>query len=361
VSRALPTFPWDSLASTKAVAEAHPDGLVDLSIGTPVDPVPRLIQDALTSAADFPGYPTTHGTLSLRDAAVGALSRRYGVVGVPPSAVLPTIGSKEFVAWLPTLLGLGPSDMVMIPPLAYPTYEIGVQLVGASVLRSDSVVAAGPARPALIWLNSPSNPTGRVLPPVHLRKVVDWARSRGSIVVSDECYLSMGWSASPVSVLHPSVCGGSHSGLLAVHSLSKSSNLAGYRAGFVAGDPALVSRLLATRKHAGLMVPFPVQAAMTAALSDDSHVADQRARYAARRTVLAAALTAVGFRIDHSEAGLYLWATRGEPAWTTVAWLASRGVLVAPGTFYGPTGDQHVRFALTASDRAVASVAARLA
>jgi succinyldiaminopimelate transaminase len=361
VTRALPSFPWDSLAEVTARARAHPDGVVDLSVGTPVDPVPQLVQDALTSAAAAPGYPTTHGTPELRRAVVDALARRHGVVGLDPDAVLPTIGSKELVAWLPTLLGLGPDDLMVIPALSYPTYEVGAQLAGVPVLRSDGVVAAGPARPALVWLNSPSNPTGQVLPPEHLRKVVEWARERGTVVVSDECYLTLGWDASPTSVLHPDVCGGSFDGVLAVHSLSKSSSLAGYRAGFVTGDPAIVARLLATRRHAGMIVPRPVQAAMTAALTDDEHVAAQRTRFAARRTVLRDALVGAGFRIDHSTAGLYLWATRDEPAWDTVAWLGERGILVAPGTFYGPTGDRHIRVALTATDERVSQVTTRLA
>jgi succinyldiaminopimelate transaminase len=360
VTRTLPDFPWDSLAEVKARARAHPDGAVDLSVGTPVDPVPGIIQDALGSAAAPPGYPTTHGTPELRTAAVDALARRHGVTGLPADAVLPTIGSKEFVAGLPALLGLGADDLVVIPSLAYPTYEVGVRLAGARLQRADGTVALGPARPALLWLNSPANPTGQVLPAEHVRKVVDWARERGTLVVSDECYLTLGWDAAPVSVLHPSVCGGSFDGVLAVHSLSKSSSLAGYRAGFVAGDPVLVARLLEIRRHAGLIVPRPVQAAMTAALADDEHVDAQRARFAARRAVLRAALQGAGFRIDHSEGGLYLWATRDEPAWETVGWLAERGIVVAPGTFYGPTGDRHVRVALTATDDRVAAVAARL-
>jgi len=356
----LPDFPWDQLADHKATALGHPDGLVDLSMGTPIDPVPLSLRAALASAADQPGYPTTHGTPELREAAVGALRRRYGVVGIEPAGVLPTIGSKELVAWLPTLLGVGAGDIVVIPELAYPTYAVGVALAGAELARVDGVVALGPVRPALVWLNSPANPTGRVLPVEHLRKVVDWARERGTVVVSDECYLSLAWDAEPVSVLHPSVCGGSLDGLLAVHSLSKSSSLAGYRAGFVTGDPLLVARLLEVRRHAGMLVPRPVQAAMTAALLDDEHVAAQRARFAARRVVLRDALRGAGFRIDHSEAGLYLWATRGEGAWETTAWLAQRGILVAPGTFYGPSGGQHVRVALTATDERVAAAAARL-
>ncbi|HEX6357136.1 succinyldiaminopimelate transaminase [Actinophytocola sp.] len=356
----LPDFPWDSLADAGARARAHPDGVVNLSIGTPVDPVPDVIQEALTGAAWIPGYPTTHGTPALREAAAGALARRHGVL-VAPEAVLPTIGSKELVAWLPTLLGVGAGDLVVIPPLAYPTYEVGARLVGADILRTDSTVAAGPARPALVWVNSPSNPTGRVLPPEHLRKVVEGARSCGAVVASDECYLALDWSESPVSILHPTVSGGSHEGLLAVHSLSKTSCLAGYRAGFVTGDPTLVTQLLAIRKHAGMMVPHPVQTAMTAALSDDAHVAEQKARYAARRAILRPALEGAGFKIDYSDAGLYLWATRDEDAWTTVDWLATRGILVAPGTFYGPSGDKHVRVALTATDERIETAAQRLA
>jgi len=211
----------------------------------------------------------------------------------------------------------------------------------------------------LVWINSPSNPTGRVLPPEHLRKMVDWAREQGAVVASDECYLALSDHDS-ASVLHPDVCGGSTEGLLAVHSLSKSSNLAGYRAGFVTGDPALVARLLNVRRHAGMIVPWPVQAAITAALTDDEHIVAQRSRYQARRAVLRPALEAAGFTIEHSEAGLYLWAGRDEPADTTVAWLADRGILVAPGTFYGPTGDRHVRIALTATDERIAAAADRL-
>ncbi|GIE83774.1 succinyldiaminopimelate aminotransferase apoenzyme [Actinoplanes regularis] len=275
--------------------------------------------------------------------------------------MLPTIGSKELVAWLPTLLGVRPGDKVVIPQVCYPTYEVGVRLAGAEVIRSDSLTAVGPERVKLIWINSPSNPTGRVLPAEHLRKVVAWARERGAIVVSDECYLSLGWEAEPVSVLADEVTGGDYTGVLAVHSLSKRSNLAGYRAGFVGGDPALVGELLAVRKHAGMIVPAPVQAAMVAALEDEEHVTQQRARYAARREILRAALVKAGFEISHSEAGLYLWATRGEDCWQTVDRLAERGILAAPGAFYGPAAAQHVRIAMTATDERVAAAADRLA
>lgn len=323
--------------------------------------MPAVVRAALVAAAHEPGYPWAAGTPELRAAVVAALRRRYGVRGLVPEAVLPTIGSKELVAWLPTLLGVRPGDVVAVPALCYPTYEVGALLAGASVVRLRPHEAPPPGT-RLVWLNSPANPTGRVSPAPELAAAVAAARAAGAVVASDECYLSLHYAPgeAPVSVLDPAVTGSGFAGVLAVHSLSKSSNLAGYRAGFAAGDPALVASLLAMRRHAGMLVPRPVQAAMVAALGDDEHLEAQRARYAARRTVLSAAVRAAGFTITHSAAGLYLWITRDEPCRDTLHWFASRGVLVAPGDFYGPAGDRHVRLALTATDAAIATAAARL-
>ena len=360
MSAVLPVFPWDTLAEAAADARAHPDGIVDLSVGTPVDPVAPVIRDALAGASAAPGYPATAGTGELRASVVAALNRRYGITGLAEDAVLPVIGTKELIAWLPTLMGLGATDIVVVPELAYPTYEVGARLAGAQVISANSLTQLGPRSPAVVYLNSPSNPTGEVLGVDHLRKVVQWARERGALVVSDECYLGLGWEAEPVSVLDPAVSGGDHRGLLAVHSLSKSSSMAGYRAGFVAGDGAVVAELLAVRRHAGMMVPTPVQAAMVAALDDDAHVTDQRDRYARRREILLSAVRSAGFTVEHSAAGLYLWATRGEPCRDTVDWLAGRGILAAPGDFYGPGGAQHVRLALTATDERIAAAFSRL-
>ncbi|MGL5809734.1 MAG: succinyldiaminopimelate transaminase [Nocardioides sp.] len=360
LSTRLPDFPWDALAPYAEAARAHPGGVVDLSIGTPVDPTPEVVREALSGAADAPGYPVTVGLPELRRAAVDWLARGFGVTGLGTDGVLPVVGSKELVSSLAVQLGVGPGDLVVLPELAYPTYQVGAALAGARVLATDSLVALGPERPALLWLNSPSNPTGRVLPTEHLRKVVEWCRERGTIVVSDECYLECAWDAEPVSVLHPDVNGGSVAGLLGVQSLSKRSNLAGYRCAFVAGDPDLVGELTAVRKNLGLMMPVPQQHAMAVALGDDAHVAEQHARYAARRKVLRSAFESAGFRIDHSEASLYLWATRGEGCWATVSWLADRGILVAPGSFYGVAGSRHVRIAFTATDERVAEVGSRL-
>jgi succinyldiaminopimelate transaminase len=283
-------------------------------------------------------------------------------LGTPVSAeqVVASTGSKETVALLPSLLGLEPGTQVLLPALAYPTYDVGVRLAGCEPVATDDPTAHDPARVGLVWVNSPSNPTGEVLSAQRLQGIVEWGRQHGVLVASDECYLELGWDAEPVSVLHPSVCGGSPDGVLAVHSLSKRSNLAGYRAGFAAGDASAVAALVEARKNIGLLVPAPVQAALVAALGDDEHVAAQRARYAARRDVLLPAVRAAGFRVEHSEAGLYLWCTRDEPCWDTVAALAEVGVLTAPGAFYGEAGARHVRLALTASDERIGEAAERL-
>ncbi|MBB6626910.1 succinyldiaminopimelate transaminase [Nocardioides sp. KIGAM211] len=360
VSSRLPDFPWDHLTAYAATARAHADGIVDLSVGTPVDDTPAVAQAALAGATNAPGYPVTIGRVATRQACIDWLARRHGVTGLGLDGVLPVIGSKELIGSMAVHLGLGPGDLVAYPELAYPTYEVGAALAGARAVATDSLTSLGPETPALLWLNSPSNPSGRVLPPEHLKKVVDWCRERGTLLVSDECYLECAWEAEPVSVLHPSVSGGSHEGILAVHSLSKRSNLAGYRCAFVAGDPAVVGELLAVRKNLGLQMPEPQQVAMVAALDDDAHVAEQHERYAARRAVLRTALESAGFRVDHSEASLYLWCTRDEDCWDTVAWLAERGILVAPGSFYGRAGNRHVRVAFTATDERVAAAVARL-
>ncbi len=360
VTSRLPVFPWDTLAGARSRAAEYPVGLVDLTVGAPVDEVDPGIRAALAEGAAFPGYPATHGTAELRSAAAAAMERRFGVPGVDPTSILPVIGTKEIVAGLPAQLDLGAGSTVVIPEVAYPTYEVGALLAGARAVRADSLTQLGPEKVDLVYINSPSNPTGKVLGVDHLRKVVGWARERGAIVASDECYLGLVWEGEAPSILDPRVCDGDFSNLLALHSLSKSSSLAGYRAGFVAGDPELVAELLAVRKHAGMIVPMPVQTAMTHALTDDAHVDAQRERYRARRALLAPAVESVGLRIENSEAGLYLWASRDEPGRATVDWFAERGILVAPGEFYGPRGEKFVRIALTATDEAVAEAARRL-
>jgi succinyldiaminopimelate transaminase len=364
LSQRLPDFPWDKLTEAAARARSHPDGVVDLSMGTPVDPTPHVVAAALEGASNSPGYPTTIGLEATRQAAIDWLGRRHGVTGLGLDAVLPVTGSKELIADLPLHLGLGPGALIGIPALAYPTYAVGAALVGAEVVATDALTAFGPRKPDLLWLNSPSNPTGQVLPPDHLRKVVEWCRDRGTVLVSDECYLECTWEGiaghGATSVLHPDVNGGSLEGLLAVHSMSKRSNLAGYRCAFVAGDPEIVGELLAVRKNLGLQMPGPQQVAMAAALADDVHAEEQHERYERRRLALKLALEVSGFHIDHSEGALYLWATRGQPCWDTVGWFAERGILVAPGDFYGAAGAQHVRVAFTATDERVAAAVSRL-
>ncbi|MCL1868833.1 MAG: succinyldiaminopimelate transaminase [Promicromonosporaceae bacterium] len=365
--RDLP-YPWDTLADVTALARSHPDGLIDLSIGTPVDPTPDVVRMALELASDAHGYPLTYGTPALREAVVAWFARRRGVPGLDPAGVLPTVGSKELVGLLPSLLRLGAGDVVVHPAVAYPTYDVGARLAGATALATDDVEEwAHRDDVRLVWVNTPSNPTGAVADVEQLRRVVEAARAIGAVVVSDECYALLPWEDGLriPSLLDPEVTGGDLTGLLVAYSLSKQSNLAGYRAAFVAGDTALVADLLATRKHLGMIVPAPVQEAMRVALGDDAHVEAQRAVYGRRREVLKGALEAAGWAVDHSEAGLYLWVRPADPEDTAssrelVARLAALGILAGPGEFYGAAGGRHVRVALTASDARIATAAARL-
>lgn len=363
----LPEFPWNLLAPAKALAASHADRICDLSVGTPVDPTPDFIRDALAQASDAHGYPTVVGTQEVREAIL-AWGAGRGMIDVGLDGVLPTIGSKEAVAWIPRLLGVGPGDLVLVPEVAYPTYDIGARLAGAVPVPVD------PKRPqdwpdaVLVFLNSPGNPDGSVLSIDELRAARDWARARGAVIVSDECYAALPWeepwaSEGVPSLLDERVCEGDPEGLLVLYSLSKQSNLAGYRAALAYGHPALVRAVVEVRKHSGLMVPAPVQHAMALALVDGAHVAAQREVYRARRERLLTAVRAAGLENDpHSAAGLYLWASspRTGDSWELVDAFARLGILVAPGDFYGEAAKGRVRIALTASDERIEAAAARL-
>jgi succinyldiaminopimelate transaminase len=348
----LPDFPWDALAPFGVTAKEHPAGIIDLSVGTPVDPTPEFIQSALRDASNSPSYPVTIGTPELRAAITDWARANLGATG--DFGVLPLIGSKEFVAWLPTFLT---AESVLYPDVAYPTYLVGALLAKASATTVDIDAATWPAA-EMAWVNSPSNPTGRVHSENEYRSAISWSRKTGGVVVSDECYLEFGTNKTPTSILN--YTDGDNKNILAVHSLSKRSNLAGYRGAFVIGDPILIAQILEVRKHAGMMVPLPIQKAMVAALSDSEHVAQQRDRYNSRKARLIPALQAAGFTIDFSDAGLYLWATRNEDCWASVAWLAQLGILTTPGIFYGEKGSQHIRIAMTATDMQIDEAASRL-
>ena len=360
----LPDYPWDQMVPFATQARRHEGGIIDLSIGSPVDATPDVVQQALRAAADAHAYPQTVGTPALQQAIIDWYDRRRGVTGLQPRNVLPTIGSKELVALMPFMLGLGAGDTIVHPRAAYPTYAIGAAIAGATPLPSDDP-AEWPQSTRLIWLNSPGNPDGRVLSVDELRAAVARARELDAVIVSDECYAELGWdapwNADPIpSILDPRVIEGDRRNIVAIYSLSKQSSMAGYRAAFAAGCSGVLGRLLTVRKHAGLMLPAPLQAAMIAALGDDEHVSVQKERYRARRAVLRPALEHAGFRIDRSEAGLYLWATEGRPAWESIERLAAIGILAGPGPFYGDGYPQHVRFSLTATDERIAAAATRL-
>lgn len=348
----LPDFPWDALAPFGAIARNHPEGVIDLSVGTPVDATPEFIQQALQEASNSPGYPLTAGTPQLRGAIDQWARKNLGATG--DFGVLPIIGSKEFVAWLPSLIE---AKQVLYPKIAYPTYLVGALLAQAQATAVDIDASTWP-RAEMAWINSPANPTGRVHSESELVAAIDWARSNDGLLISDECYLEFGDTKVPTSILK--ICDGNNKNILAVFSLSKRSSMAGYRAAFIVGDADLIARILEVRKHAGMMVPLPIQAAMVAALSDSDHVAEQRDRYNKRRSLLAPALQGAGFTIEYSEAGLYIWATRQESAWESVQWLAELGILATPGIFYGEAGQSHIRIALTATDEQIAAAVKRI-
>jgi succinyldiaminopimelate transaminase len=350
----LPDFPWDALAPYGDLARSHPGGAIDLSQGTPVDPTPEFIQSELQNSSNSPSYPVTVGTKELQESIRKYCREILGARG--DFEALPSIGSKELVALLPFLLG---AQRILIPKIAYPTYRVGGILNRAEVIEVDFDPSNWPTEGVdLVWINSPSNPTGRVHSEDELALIVQWSRKHQISVASDECYLPFPDSERGISILK--VADGENTGILALHSLSKRSNLAGYRAAFVAGDPKLISRLLEIRKHIGMMVPLPVQRAMTVALQDEGHVAEQSERYRRRRHLLKPALEAVGFKVEHSVSGLYIWCTRGERDWDCVDWFAKRGILVTPGSFYGDEGGRNVRIALTASDSKILEASQRI-
>lgn len=354
----LPDFPWDLLQPASKLAATHPSGLIDLSVGTPVDSVASEIQAAAAKALDAHAYPLTAGTAELISAQQTWLTK-IAKANSENIGTIPTIGSKEAVALLPLLLGLNSSSKVAIPTLAYPTYAVGAQAVGASVILADTPEQLT-EKVDLVWLNSPSNPTGKVLTETQLQNWINFARDTNTVVASDECYLTLGWDQIPISILNTKLTNGNYQNLIALHSLSKRSSLAGYRAAAISGDKRIVSSLLQARKHLGLITPTPSQAAATAAWLDEAHAAAQREVYQNRRIVMQKAFTSAGFKISESAAGLYLWLTRDQDCWESVNWLAQRGVLVAPGIFYGVAGEKFVRAAMTETDEKINQLSSRL-
>lgn len=348
----LPDFPWDALAPYAEKARAHTSGIIDLSQGTPVDTTPELIQRALRASSDSPRYPVTAGTKELQNAIRNWAIKHLGASG--DFDVLPVIGSKELVAWLPTVLE---SKQVIYPEVAYPTYLVGALLAQAETIAVGVDAKTWPSAD-FAWVNTPANPTGRVHSESELRAAIDWVRSNGAVLICDECYIDFGDTKVPTSLLK--YTDGDNSNILVVHSLSKRSSMAGYRGAFLIGDSKLIAKIREVRKHAGMMVPLPIQNSMVAALSDEKHVEEQRVRYNSRRATLAPALQEAGFKIDDSAAGLYIWCTRSEDSWKSVDWLAHLGILATPGTFYGPKGASHIRVAMTATDVQIADAAARI-
>ena len=368
----LPPYPYDRLAGLAKVADAHVGGMVDCSIGTPYDPPLPAVIEALATSGTERGYPASAGSPALRDAAAAWLTRRFGLPALDPSAVAACVGTKEFVASSPHLLRLRipDKDTVLYPAVSYPSYAMGAELAGCRAvavpapagrlggLDLEAIDPDDAGRALLLWTNSPSNPTGGL---GDLGAEAAWGRSHGVPVFSDECYAEFTWNGPPRSVLqHGS------DGVVAVHSLSKRSNLAGVRVGFYAGDLELVEFLRSVRQHAGLMVPGPAQAAGVAALADHDHVEVQRARYRERLAFLAGVLDGYGCPVMPPEGGFYLWvpvpARRWSDAWVMAEALATDGgLLVSPGDLYGEGGAGHVRVAVVQPMERLALVRDRLA
>jgi succinyldiaminopimelate transaminase len=353
-----PPYPHDRLDALRRLADAVPGGVVDCSIGNPVDPIPEVALEALAgAAASSTAYPPSIGTPALRTAAAGWIDRRFGVRLDPDRELVATVGTKELVASLPHWLRLrDPSrDTVLYPAISYPTYAMGAELAGlravpvplddAWQLDLARVDDGDAARALVLWTNAPGNPTAAVASGPQVEAQVAWARERGIVVAADECYAEFAGTPTPSTALHAGT-----DGVLACHSLSKRSNMAGLRVGFVAGDADLVQYLGLVRKHAGLMVPTPVQAAATAALGDDDHVVEQRERYVHRRKLVLDGLAGLGLVHDGGPAPFYVWLRAAESTddgWEISARLAEAGTLVAPGNLYGAAGADHVRLALT--------------
>ncbi|MGO8873298.1 MAG: aminotransferase class I/II-fold pyridoxal phosphate-dependent enzyme [Acidimicrobiales bacterium] len=366
-----PPYPYERLADLKARAEGAfggAGGLVDCSIGTPCDPPPGAVVEAMASSGTERGYPTSPGSPAYRAAAARWLERRFGAAVDPDRQVAACVGTKEFVASAAQYLRLRTParDTVLYPAVSYPTYAMGALLGGCHAvavpelpgggLDMASVDAGDVDRALLLWTNSPSNPTGLL---TDLAETARWGRTHGVPVFSDECYTEFTWNGPPRSILESGT-----DGVVAVHSLSKRSNLAGVRAGFFAGDPELVAYLLDVRRHAGLMVPGPVQAAAVVAFDDDRHVAEQRRRYQERLEFLAGVLGTAGLPTPLPAGGFYLWVPvpgRVEGAWTLADALARRaGLLVSPGDLYGADGTGFVRVAVVQPMERLRLVADRL-
>jgi succinyldiaminopimelate transaminase len=359
-----PPYPYDRLDRLVPVAAAHAGGVVDLSIGTPCDPPIDAVIAALSTSNAERGYPPSIGSDALRRAICSWLARRFGLE-VPTTQVAACVGTKEFVATTPHYLRLRtPSkDTVLYPAVSYPTYEMGATLAGCRPvpvppradggLDFDAIDPADAARAVMLWVNTPSNPTGAL---TDLGEAAAWGRRHGVPVFSDECYVEFTWDRPADTILHHA-----DSGVVAVHSLSKRSNLAGLRVGFYAGDAELVEYLKEVRKHVGMLVPGPAQAAAVVALDDDAHVAVQRDRYRGRLERLGKVLSAwAGVDIAMPAGGFYLWFDAGDGWEFTERLAGDGGALVSPGDFYGAGGAQNVRAAVVQPDDRIDLVARRL-
>ncbi|MCY3576170.1 MAG: aminotransferase class I/II-fold pyridoxal phosphate-dependent enzyme [bacterium] len=365
-----PPYPYDRLDELRTAADGFDGGCVDLSVGAPSDPPPSAVVAALSASDAERGYPASLGSAAYREAAVDWLARRFGV-DASGAEVAACVGTKEFVASVPHYLRLrDPSrDTVLYPAVSYPTYAMGATLAGCRAvpvplddnwcMDFDAVDPDDAARSLCLWVNSPGNPTGAI---DDLSAAARWGRKHRVSVFSDECYIEFIWDGDAARSADTSILSQGSDGVMAVHSLSKRSNLAGVRAGFYAGDPELVNYLSEVRKHAGMMTPGPVQAAAVTAFNDDGHVDAQRAVYRSRLARLRELLSPYAPDVGLPSGGLYLWAASPDgDGWSLTRRVADElGALISPGEFYGPQGAGYARVAAVAPDAQIALLEQRM-
>jgi succinyldiaminopimelate transaminase len=348
----LPGLYIGQVTENMALARTYPGPFISMAGGSPEDPVPTFIREALLDLADAHGYTPASGTVAFREAARDWMIRRLAAPAdlIAVNDVVPLVGTKEMLTLLPTLLGLGEGDEIAVPDPSYPSFPVGAILAGATPYHLPIGEMPRPGT-KLVWVNSPSNPTGEIVAGDYLRALVAWARQNDSLIVADECYIEFHWDDADrcVSVLSEEVNGGSLENIFAIYSMSKRSNLAGYRVGFMTGDPRPLPNIKRLRDYLGLMVPTPILGAATAALRDDEHVEAQRLIYAERAARMTEALEAAGFQVDLARAGLFLWATEGKSSYESAKWFAERGIAVTEGASFGPAGEKYVRIALTST------------
>jgi acetylornithine aminotransferase len=349
---ALATYPFVRLEEAKQRLLAEGVAVIDFGKGDPNEPTDPTIRRALVEALpERSPYPLAQGLPELREAAAGWVARRFGVELDPDTEIVPTYGSKEAIFSLAQVLDTAGKTVVHGEP-AYPVYERGALFAGARVrtlpLRRENGFLPDLDEldddVALVWVNYPNNPTGAVAPRSFYEELAAAAERHDFLIASDEAYTELWFDEPPSSALQAA----DRSRTIVFQTLSKRSSMTGYRSGFVAAPAQVVAALKAYRPTVGTAPQEFVQRASVVAWNDERHVEETRARYRAKRDALLPVFAERGWEVVASEATMFLWVAipTGEPGEAVAARLLERGLVVSPGTFFGPSGEGYVRFAL---------------